>query len=292
VTGLPWWTFDAGGFFRPGSTQYADPDFHERFLRWFQFSTFCPLQRVHGYQTQTEFWRYGPLVEREARRYLDLRYRLLPYLYTQAADITFHHGTLMRPLVMDFAHDREALAQDDQYMFGPAFLVAPVHAAQAQTWPVYLPQHEPGWINFWTGESLAGGQQVDVPVDVATLPLLVKAGSIVPLGPTLQHSSEKPADTLEIRVYPGADAHFTLYEDEGTNYQYETGAYATIDFTWDQAKQQLTIGPQQGTFPGSLKQRIFQIVWVEPSRGVGISQSKPHVVVPYQGEQVRLTRQR
>ena len=157
ASGLPYWTTDAGGFFRPGPGQYTDPDYHERFLRWFQFSTFSPLQRVHGFQTDTEPWRYGDKVESEVRSYLDLRQQLLPYIYSQAAAVTFQGSTLMRPLVMDFAHDDQALTQKYEYMFGPAFLVAPVLETGAVRWPVYAPATKGGWYNFWTGSRVPSG---------------------------------------------------------------------------------------------------------------------------------------
>ena len=139
ASGLPYWTTDAGGFFRPGPGQYSDPAYHERFLRWFQFASFSPLQRVHGYQTDTEPWRYGDEVEGVVRRYLNLRYQLLPYIYSQAAAVSLHGSTLMRPLVMDFAQDDQALTQKYEYMFGPAFLVSPVLEAGAVRWPVFAP---------------------------------------------------------------------------------------------------------------------------------------------------------
>jgi len=298
ITGMPWWTFDAGGFFRPGTQptekqtkgQYTDKAFHERFLRWFQFATFSPLQRVHGYQTDTEFWRYGEMVESEAKKYLNLRYRLLPYIYSQAADITFSNGTLMRPLVMDFADDSKALDQDYEYMFGPAFLVVPVLTEDVKDWDVYLPENNVVWYNFWTGKHFKGGQEIKTEVSISTIPLFVKAGSIVPMGKFMQYSDEKPADTLEIRVYPGDDGKFELYEDEGTNYNYEKGKYSIIPFEWNEKKQTLTIGKRQGSFEGQLKKRVFNIVWVDESNGVGIDVNEANVSVVYKGKKTKIKR--
>lgn len=284
VTGLPWWTTDTGGFFRPGPGQYADPDYHERFLRWLQYSTFTPLQRVHGYQTDTEMWRYGARVEAESRRWLALRYRLLPYIYSEAARVTFGGSTLMRPLVLDFPHDPVALDQAHEFMFGPALLVAPVLAPGVTNWDVYLPQSAPGWFDFWTGEQLSGGRTVSVAAPLEQIPLHVRAGSILPLGPALQFTAEKPADPIELRIYPGADADYTLYEDEGINYAYEQGARATIPLHWDDARQTLTLGDRTGSFPGMLTERTFHLVLVRPGHGTGeIAPSHPDATVRYTG---------
>ncbi|MGA9720151.1 MAG: TIM-barrel domain-containing protein [Acidobacteriaceae bacterium] len=258
ASGLPYWTTDAGGFFRPGPGQYTDPDYHERFLRWFEFSTFSPLQRVHGFQTDTEPWRYGDKVESEVRTYLNLRQQLLPYIYSQAAAVTFQGSTLMRPLVMDFAHDDRALTQKYEYMFGPAFLVAPVLAEGAAQWPVYAPATKGGWYNFWTGTPVPSGA-TEMPAPLAQIPLLVRAGSIVPIGPVEQYTGEKQPTDLEIRVYPGADGDFTLYEDEGTNYNYEKGMRSTIHFHWNDAKREFSIEQRNGQFSGMLRSRRFNV---------------------------------
>ena len=265
ASGLPYWTTDAGGFFRPGPGQYTDPAYRERFLRWFQYATFSPLQRVHGYQTDTEAWRYGDQVEGEVRRYLDLRQQLLPYIYSQAASVTFEGSTLMRPLVMDFAHDDKALAQKYEYMFGPAFLVSPVLEAGAVSWSVYTPATSGGWYNFWTGSRVPPGATTDIDAPLDQIPVLVKAGSIVPIGPVEQYAGEKPPSDLEIRVYPGADGDFSLYEDEGTNYNYEKGQRSTIHFHWNDKRRELSIGRRDGQFSGMLQSRQFKIVAVDAS---------------------------
>ena len=263
ASGLPYWTTDTGGFFRPGPGQYTDPAYHERFLRWFQFSTFSPLLRVHGYQTNTEPWRYGDDVEAEVRKYLDLRYQLLPYIYSQAAAVTFQGSTIMRPLVMDFADDSDALAQKYEYMFGSAFLVAPVLDPGVGKWPVYLPKTNGGWYDFWTGAPVAGGTTTSMDAPIERIPLLVRAGSILPIGPVEEYSGEKQEDDLEIRVYPGADGDFTLYEDEGTNYNYERGAQSTIHLKWNNARRELVIEERKGQFPGMLQTRRFHVVSVD-----------------------------
>src|SRR5665213_1460623 len=182
ASGMPYWTTDTGGFFRPGRTQYTDPAYRERFIRWLEFSTFSPLMRVHGYQTNTEPWNYGPEMVDEERKLIDLRYQLLPYIYSQAANITFSGGTLMRPLVMDFANDPRALDQKYEYMFGPAFLVAPVLDAGVTQAKIYAPQAKGGWFDWWNGKAVAPGTEATVDSPVGHIPLLVRAGSIVPLG--------------------------------------------------------------------------------------------------------------
>lgn len=259
VTGLPYWTTDTGGFFRPGAGQYTDPAYHERFLRWLQFSTFSPLMRVHGYQTTTEPWHYGSDVEDETRQYLDLRYRLLPYIYSQASEITFHGSTLMRPLVMDFHNDEQALTQKYEYMFGPSFLVAPVLQPGVKEWPVYAPTAPGGWFDWWTEKKVNAGETTTEDAALSKIPLLVKAGSIVPWGPAEQYTGEDRTGNLELRIYPGADASFTLYEDEGLNYAYEKGAHATISFKWDDKLHTLSIGERKGTFPGLIAHRQLTV---------------------------------
>jgi alpha-D-xyloside xylohydrolase len=180
-----------------------------------------------------------------------------------------HDGdTMMRALPLDFRADPQALAVSDEYLFGPAFLVSPVTDPQATNKEVYLPAGT-DWVNFWTGETFAGGRKIQTPAPLEQIPLFVRAGSIVPLGPSVQYAGEKPADPIELRVYRGADGAFTLYEDEGDNCNYERGKYATIPLTWNEKAQTLTIGQRTGKFPGMLKQRTFRIVFVSPGHGVG-----------------------
>ncbi len=273
ASGLPYWTTDAGGFFRPGPTQYKDPAYHERFLRWFEFSTFSPLLRVHGFQTDTEPWRYGDEVEWTVRSYLNLRYQLLPYIYSQAAAVTFQGSTIMRPMVMDFAGDDEALGQKYEYMFGPDFLVAPVLEAGVKQWPVYAPRTPGGWYNYWTSRPVLSGTTTAIDAPLERIPLLVRAGSILPIGPVEQYVGAQPAADLEIRVYPGAQGDFTLYEDEGTNYHYEQGQRSTIHFQWDNKKRVLLIGKRNGQFSGMLKSRRFKLVAADSASSQTVSYS-------------------
>ncbi|NLE31813.1 MAG: DUF5110 domain-containing protein [Bacteroidales bacterium] len=278
ASGLPYWTTDIGGFFRPGGSQYTDPNYHDILTRWFQWGTFNPIFRMHGYQSETEPWKYGETVENNLRTMLNLRYRLMPYIYSEAWQITSMGSTMMRPLVMDFSQDPKALEQAYEYMFGPAFLVAPVVEPGVKRWPVYLPAGHK-WYDFQTGLTCQGGTTVmtDAPQDV--IPLYVKAGSIVPMGPVMQHTGENTSGKLDIHVYAGANATFTLYEDEGDAYQYEQGIYATIPFTWNDKKQTLTIGAREGSYPGMRVERELTIVLhactSEGAEQVVITQEKP-----------------
>src|SRR5450432_2331244 len=242
VSGLPYWTTDIGGFISGGNL--ADPNFRELFVRWFQFGAFSPVFRVHGTRfnpDENELWSYGPDAEKILVKYDNLRYRLLPYIYSLAWKVTSESYTPMRPLVMDFREDVNAQNVGDQYMYGPAILVNPVTEPGAQERRLYLPQAK--WFDFWTGApnnvAADGGKFIDAPAPIDRMPLYVRAGSIIPLGPEEEYSNQKPADPIELRVYPGADGSFTLYEDENDNYNYEQGVYSTIVIHWDDAKQQL-----------------------------------------------------
>ena len=256
--GLPWWTYDAGGFFRPGD-QYTNKDYIERMIRWIQVGTFLPLMRVHGYMSNTEPWEYGPEAQRLIKNQIDLRYKLFPYIYSEAAKVTYEGSTLMRPLVFDFADDAEALKQDNEYMFGQSMLVCPVTEGGVSQWPVYLPENEGGWYDFRDGTAYEGGRYVDVPVDIESIPVFVKGGSILPTGPARQSVAEKSDEPLVLNVYPGADASFCLYEDEGDNMNYESGCRSTIGMSWDDSARKLTIGKRSGTFEGMQEVRTFKI---------------------------------
>lgn len=295
LSGIPYWNTDTGGFFgnrATGNGNTASPQFRELFTRWFQFSAFCPMFRVHsssGLNPGREIYRFDEPTQKIMRTYLDLRYRLLPYLYSVAWQVTAGGSTFMRPLVMDYANDQQVLDIGDQYLFGPSIMVAPVTAGGATSRSVYLPSGDAPWYDFWTGAKLAAGKQVEADAPIETLPLFVRPGSIIPLGPLLQYSSEKPADPIELRIYPGADGHFTLYEDEGDSYRYEKGAYATIPFSWDDAAQTLTIGARKGEFPGMLKERTFHVVLVKEKHGSGVTVTEaPDQVVKYDGTELKL----
>jgi alpha-D-xyloside xylohydrolase len=249
--------------------------------------------RVHGsygLRPGKELYRFDEKTQGILRTYLDLRYRLLPYLYSVAWQVTSEGTPFMRPLVVDFPKDPQALGISDQYLFGPAIMVTPVTAAGATRQSVYLPTIAGDWFDFWTGEGSPAGQRVDAAAPVETLPLFVRPGSIIPLGPFLQYSSEKPADPIELRVYPGANGSFTLYEDEGDTYHYEKSRYATISIAWNDATRTLEIGKRSGEFAGMLKTRTFNIVRVSKDHGAGIaSTEKPDAVVHYDGKAVKVS---
>lgn len=282
LSGVPYWTTDIGGF-TVGNP--SDPAYRELFVRWFEYGAFSPIFRVHGTRVpdENELWSYGPQAQEILTKYDTLRYRLLPYIYSLAWRVTNESYTMMRPLVMDYREDVTASNIGDQFLFGPALLVNPVTDPGVDMRRVYLPNST--WYNFWTGEHLSGGRFVMTSAPLETLPIFVPAGSILPMGPVVQYASEKPADPLELRVYAGADADFTLYEDEGDNYNYEKGDYSTIPFHWDEAKHALTIGARQGSFPGMLHRRTFHIVWVREGHGVGVGPcSRVDKTVHYDGK--------
>lgn len=280
LSGIPYWNTDIGGFI---SGDPATPEYRELFVRWFQFGAFCPMFRVHGTSHPKEMWRFGAETERILARYDALRYRLLPYLYSLAWRVTHEGYTLMRGLVMDFRGDPRVYDLRDQFMFGPALLVNPVTTPGAQERRVYLPRGGL-WTDFWSGAACPGGRTVDAPAPLDTLPLFVRAGSILPLGPQLQYAAEKPENPVELRVYAGADGAFTLYEDQGDGYAYEKGVYATIPMTYTEASKTLTLGARRGAFPGMLARRTFHVVWVRPGHGVGLEpEASPDAVVQYDG---------
>lgn len=295
LSGIPYWNTDTGGFFGNRSAGNGDPTnprYEELFARWFQFSAFCPMFRVHGsygLNPGKEFWRFDEKTQGIMRTYLDLRYRLLPYFYSVAWQITADGSTFMRPLVMDFPRDPKVLDIGNQYLFGPAIMVTPVTSPGAASQSVYLPDSGAPWYNFWTGETSPAGPSVEVATPVETLPLFVRPGSIIPMGPFLQYSSEKVPDPIELRVYRGADGKFRLYEDECDNYNYEKGKYATIPISWDDAKHTLEIGRRTGGFPGMLKKRTFKIVWISANHGAGIASTEtPDAVISYDGAAVKV----
>ena len=273
ITGLPYWTTDIGGFFRPGNAQYTDKNFHELLLRWFQWGTFNPVFRMHGYMSETEPWKYGAEMENNMRQMLNLRYRLLPYIYSEAWQITSNGSTLMRPMVMDFTNDKNAVAQAYQYMFGQSILVTPTIEAGVRKQKVYLPNTDT-WYDFWTGKKYDGGQTVMADAAIDKIALFVKAGSILPMGKAVQHSGESNNDTLEIRIYEGKNATFELYEDAGDNYDYEQGAYNLIAFGWNDKNKTLTINKPKGNWSDKLTKRTFNIVLVNENTNNGMTENK------------------
>src|SRR5215467_6610852 len=287
LSGIPYWTTDIGGFVF-GSP--SDPAFRELFIRWFQYATFNPILRVHGTRNpdENELWSYGPNAQNILVNFDRLRYRMLPYIYSLAWKTTSDAYTPMRPLVMDFRADMRAANIGDQFMYGPALLVNPVTEPASATRPLYLPRAK--WYDFWTGSTIDGGRMINAITPLERLPLYVRAGSILPLGPDQEWATQKPADPIELRVYPGADGDFTIYEDENDNYNYEKGAFATIPLHWDDSAHSLSIGYRKGQFPGMLESRTFHVVFVRENHGVGVSPAdETDKVVEYSGKAVTVT---
>jgi alpha-D-xyloside xylohydrolase len=288
MSGMPYWTTDIGGFFRPGNSQYSDEKYHELLTRWYQWGTFNPIFRIHGFMSETEPWKYGQRVEDNMRKMLDLRYRLLPYIYSEAWQVTKFGSTMMRPLVMDFREDTTAVNQSFEYLFGNALLTAPITEPDVDHWKVYLPQWAT-WFDFWTGNCFKGGQTVSVAAPLERIPLFVKSGSILPLGKFIQYAGQKAADTLELRIYTGTDGKLEFYEDEGDTYNYEKGEYSTIEFKWNESARVLTIGKRYGEFHGMVKNKTFQIVIVSQNHGTGVELSeKLDKIVQYDGKKMEI----
>jgi alpha-D-xyloside xylohydrolase len=285
LTGSPYWTTDTGGYFQ-GSQ--SDPAFNELVTRWYQWSTFCPILRIHGGGVNTEIWNWLSATQPNLIASDKLRYSMLPYNYSVAWQTTSQRYTPMRALMMDFPSDQVALGISNEFMFGPAFLVNPVTTAGATTRSVYLPKGT-NWIDFWTGVNFNGGQIITSAAPIDHLPLYIRAGSIVPLGPDVQYAIQTP-DPIELRVYPGANGQFTLYEDDNATYSYETGSYATIPMTWNDASKQLTIGARQGSFPGMLQSRTFRVMFVHPGHAAGVPVgATADQVVTYNGSAATVT---
>ena len=305
MSGIPFWGMDIGGFsvmdkFTSAASLYertgkVSPDLEEwRELqtRWHQFGTFVPLFRTHGQWPRREIWNIAPEgtpTYSSILYYMKLRYRLMPYLYSMAGAVHFRDYTIMRGLPMDFPGDRKVNEISDQWMFGPALMPCPVYEYKAREREVYFPEGE-GWYDFYTGKYLAGGQSLTVKAPYEMIPLYVRAGSIIPFGPEIQYSDEKAADPIDLYIYAGRDAEFTLYEDENVNYNYEKGAYSTISFVWDDASRTLKIGERQGEFPGMLSSRRFNVVLVTPENSRSYTQGCRGVAAEYDGtaQEIRL----
>ena len=292
LCGIPYWNADIGGFFAGSFVKGGgarNPAFQELYTRWMQFATFTPMMRSHGTDIPREIYQFGnrgewPFDVQE--KFINLRYQLLPYLYSTAWGVTSNAGSIMRSLTMDFASDKKVWDIGNEYMFGQSFLVAPVTASHAQNRSVYLPAGA-SWHNFWDGGLTAGGVWTEQATPIDRIPLFVKAGSIIPWGPKVQYAAEKKWDNLELRIYPGADASFTLYEDEGDGYDYEKGSYSEIHFQWNDEAKTLSIDDVKGSFPGMLKDRKFNIVVVDDHRGVGVVPSgKFNTTVRYRGKKL------
>jgi len=320
MSAIPYWNTDIGGFFAGAYNRgwndgsgARNPSFQELYVRWLQFGAFTPMMRSHGTDIPREIYNFGKKGETiydAIAKTINLRYSLLPYIYSTAWSVTNSQSTIMRALVMDFK-DKKVVDMSNEYLFGRSILVAPVvnaqytpetivksdeqtgwdkkdagndtkvqpvTFAQAKSSKVYLPEGTV-WYDFWTNEKINGGQEIEKATTIDEIPLYIKAGSIVPFGPQVQYATEKKWDNLEIRIYPGANSEFTLYEDENDNYNYEKGLYSTITFTWNDAKKSLTINDRKGSFTGMLTTRKFNLVVVAAGE-------KINKVVTFSGKKV------
>ncbi len=301
MAGLPFWGMDQGGFcvenryvaaqqeFDKTGKENADlKEWRELQARWNQFGCFVPLYRAHGQWPLREVWNIAPAdhpAYKTIVAYDKLRYRLMPYLYSMAGMVHLKDYTMIRGLVMDFNGDEKVLDIKDQWMFGSALMACPVGEYQKYSREVYLPKQK-GWYDFYTGAYHAGGQTIvaDAPFD--KIPVFIPEGAILPIGPEMQWSDEKKPELIDLYVYAGKDGSYTLYEDEGTNYNYEKGKYAVIDFNYDDARKQVTIGARKGSFDGMLQKRRFNIILVDQKKqqGVNLAKSPKGKVVKYSGQ--------
>jgi len=298
ASGIPYWTSDIGGYhFHWQAPDWSTPNNRELFTRWFQFGTFSPIFRIHGKGERALFSdNWDATTKSILLNYDNLRYRLLPYIYSLAWKVTSEGYTIMRSLAFDFPDDAAIKSIPDQYMFGPAFMVSPVTKSLyslsnnkdiKKTRKVYLPKMA-NWYDFWTGKLITGGQTIDADAPIETIPLYIRAGSIIPMGPYLQYATEKAADPIEIRIYAGADAKFVLYEDENDTYNYESGKYSTIAMNWNEAEKTFTINDRNGKFPGMLEKRTFKIVLVNSNNGTGVEPAKKAEIVEYNGKEIKI----
>jgi alpha-D-xyloside xylohydrolase len=303
VSGIPYWTMDIGGFCvenryvagqqelnRTGRENADYKEWRELNARWYQFGAFCPLFRAHGQYPFREVWNIAPEGHpcyNSIVYYTKLRYNMMPYIYSLAGMTHFNDYTIMRPLVMDFTADASVNDVGDQFMFGPALMVAPVYEYGARTREMYFPAGC-GWYDFYTGTYVEGGRKLTVAAPYERIPLYVRAGAIIPFGPDMQYSDEKQAEEITLFVYAGQDGAFTLYEDEGVNYNYEKGKYAAIPLVYNDAEGTLTIGDRTGEYSGMLEERIFNVVKVGKDKVQAFDLKAKGAVVKYNGKAQRV----
>ena len=287
MSGIPFWGMDIGGF--SVMSKFYDAanadEWQELQTRWHQFGTFVPLFRTHGQWPRRELWNIAPEGSKAYESilwYMQLRYRLMPYLYSLTGAVHYADYTLLRGLPMDFPDDPAVRDLSDQWLLGPALMPCPVYEYKARSREVYFPAG--GWYDFYTGEKIPGNQRRMVAAPYERMPLYVRAGSIVPVGPALEWSDQKPADDLLLVIYTGADARFTLYEDDGLTYAYEKGESSTIDLQWDDAARTLTIGARKGSYPGMLQKRQFRLIFVDQAHPFAWNPDAPGRPVQYDGQ--------
>ncbi len=264
------------------------PAYQELYARWFEFGTFCPIFRTHGHRPNNELWTYDK-VEPTLIRYDKLRYRLMPYIYSLAWMVSSEDYTIQRPLVMDFRSDDKTWNIGDEFMFGPAILVNPVLKANATHRGVYLPA-SPAWYDFWTGAATPGGKEIEAEAPLDRMPLYVRAGSILPMGPEIEYAAQNPGGPIELRIYRGADGQFNLYDDAGDSYDYEKGQHTVIPIRWNDSAALLTIDAREGTYPGMVETRAFRIVLVGSAHGTGVEVTgKADKEITYDGKETKVS---
>ena len=289
LSGFPYWTTDIGGYWPPNGSVFKDPDYQELYARWYEYGVFCPIFRTHGHREHNELWTYDK-VEPILLKYDRLRYRLMPYIYSLAWRVHHDDYTMQRPLVMDWQQDSKTWSLPDEFMFGPAILVNPVLDEHAVQRSVYLPD-APNWYDFWSGLKIKGAQRIEAESLLDRIPLFIRAGSILPMGPEIEYADQDPNGPIELRIYSGADGAFTLYQDQGDTYDYEKGAYSLIPLKWSDAEKTLVIGDRTGSYPGMASQMTFHIVWVSPHHGTGEGvEAKPDRTIVYRGQSVSVKR--
>jgi alpha-D-xyloside xylohydrolase len=246
MAGVPYWTHDIGGFFRDSNSinpefdsQYTNPEYIELLTRWFQFGTFSPIFRIHGYVSETEIWRYDDAFDSTARKFIDLRYQLMPYIYSQAWQITNNSKQLMSPMAYHYPEDKNTWVIKDQLFFGESIMVGFVTEYKNRDMKMYFPKGQ--WYNYWTNEKIEGGRDITVKAELDETPLFVKAGSIIPMGPKVQYATQDTDEPLRIKIYPGKDATYTLYMDDNASYDYENGSYSEVKFSYSEANKILEI---------------------------------------------------
>ncbi len=312
ICGIPYWNTDIGGFFGwDYDNNPKNPAMQELQVRWMQWGTFMPMMRNHCSSPMvSELYNFGDPGDwafDAQKKAIELRYRLMPYIYSLAGDVVQRSGTIMRPLVMDFRSDKKAIVIDDQYMFGKSLLIKPVTdplytyldknkegytiypdiTKAAAPVNVYLPEGN-AWYDFYNNELFQGGEDILAVAPIDHIPVYVKAGSIIPFGPQVQHTGEKPWDILELRIYPGADAQFILYEDDGVSYDYETGKFTEIPFHWDNRSRTLTIGDRKGSYEGMISNRVFDITIVDSNTPAGDIPASSNNKISYTGSKQTL----
>jgi len=305
ISGIPYWSQDIGGFsvekryekaqYLFNATKEENDDlkeWRELNIRWHQVGMFAPIYRSHGQYPFREPWNIAPegtATYNILKQCIEMRYRLMPYIYSLAADVYFNDYTIMRPLIMDFGTDEKVFNIGYQFMFGPAIMVNPIYTYRARSREVYFPKNYI-WYDFYTGKiESRGGETKTVRAPINHIPLYVRSGSIIPYGPAIQYTREKPAQTITLYVYQGSDGKFTLYEDEGVNYNYEIGKYAKIEFDYNEESRTLTINKREGQFNGMLNERVFKIIPVSESSSKGYNPDAEGQEIKYNGEKLKVT---